>query len=314
MALNTLEFNSKLSSELDMLLIQKAETSFLADNAMKAKFVGTRNVLIPDLDMQGLGDYDRDNGFNKGSITVDQKTYTLTMERGRSFQLDKEAVEETGVANLAGQVLSEFVRTKVAPEVDAYVLSKLATTAVTNAHTVTDSNPATKIYSLFMKALNGAQDAAGYDEEFVCFVDPTVWGYMMSTTEITRQITVSDFKKGGMDFQVKSINGTPIIPVTANRMKTAFTFYDGKTESDGAESNPTPDQRTGGFAPASGANSIGLLVLPRKAAMLVKKSERMRTFEPSTNQNADAYLFQYRLYYDLFVRNSYKDTIFVYKY
>lgn len=82
---------------------------------------------------------------------------------------------------------------------------------------------------------------------------------MMSTTEITRQITVSDFKKGGMDFQVKSINGTPIIPVTANRMKTAFTFYDGKTESDGAESNPTPDQRTGGFAPASGANSIGLL-------------------------------------------------------
>ena len=244
-------------------------------------------------------------------FTVDQKTYTLTKDRGRSFQLDREDEDETGVANLAGQVLSEFVRTKVAPEVDAYVLSKLATTAVTNAHTVTDSNPATKIYSLFMKALNGAQDAAGYDEEFVCFVDPMVWGYMMSTTEITRQITVSDFKKGGMDFQVKSINGTPIIPVTANRMKTAFDFYDGKTDNSGSEG---ADERPGGFVPASGANSIGLLVLPKKAAMLVKKSERMRTFDPSTNQNADAYLFQYRLYYDLFVRNSYKDTIFVYKY
>ena len=311
MALNTLEFNSKLSGELDKVLIQKAETSFLADNAMKAKFVGTRNVLIPDMDTQGLGDYDRDNGFNKGSVTVDQKTYTLTMDRGRSFQLDREDEDETGVANLAGQVLSEFVRTKVAPEVDAYVLSKLATTAITNAHTVTDSSPATKIYSLFMKALNGAQDAAGYDEEFVCFVDPTVWGYMMSTTEITRQITVSDFKKGSMDFKVKSINGTPIIPVTANRMKTAFDFYDGKTDNSGSEG---ADERPGGFAPASGANSIGLLVLPKKAAMLVKKSERMRTFDPSTNQNADAYLFQYRLYYDLFVRNSYKDTIFVYKY
>lgn len=311
MALNTLDFNSKLSGELDKLLIQKAATSFLADNAMRAKFVGTRNVLIPDLDMQGLGDYDRDNGFNKGSITVDQKTYTLTMERGRSFQLDNEDEDETGVANLAGQVLSEFVRTKVAPEVDAYVLSKLATTAVTNAHTVTDSSPATKIYSLFMKALNGAQDAAGYDEELVCFVDPTVWGYMMSTTEITRQITVSDFKKGGMDFQVKSINGTPIIPVTANRMKTAFTFYDGKTDNSGSEG---ADERPGGFVPAPGANSIGLLVLPKKAASLVKKSERMRTFDPNINQSADAYLFQYRLYYDLFVRNSYKDTIFVYKY
>mgnify|MGYP001190212704 CR=1 FL=1 len=81
MALNTLDFNSKLSGELDKVLIQKAETSFLADNAMRAKFVGTRNVLIPDLDMQGLGDYDRDDGFNKGSITVDQKSYTLTMDR-----------------------------------------------------------------------------------------------------------------------------------------------------------------------------------------------------------------------------------------
>ncbi len=54
-------------------------------------------------------------------------------------------------------------------------------------------------------------------------------------------------------------------------MKTAFTFYDSKTASDGASSNPTPDQRPGGFAPASGANNIGLLVLPKKAAMLVKK-------------------------------------------
>lgn len=57
MAINTLEFNTKLSGELDKVLIQKAETSFLADNAMKAKFVGTRNVLIPDMDTQGLGDY-----------------------------------------------------------------------------------------------------------------------------------------------------------------------------------------------------------------------------------------------------------------
>ncbi len=117
------------------------------------------------------------------------------MDRGRSFQLDREDEDETGVANLAGQILSEFVRTKVAPEMDAYVLSKLATTAITNTHTVTDSSPSTKIYSLFLKALNGAQDAAGYTEDFVCFVDPTVWGYMMSTTEITRQINVSNFKE-----------------------------------------------------------------------------------------------------------------------
>ena len=78
---------------------------------------------------------------------------------------------------------------------------------------------------------------------------------MMSTTEITRQITVSDFKKGGMDFRSESITARRSFRRSANRMKTAFTFYDGKTESDGAESNPTPDlKRTGeSFGPASGA-------------------------------------------------------------
>lgn len=38
---------------------------------------------------------------------------------------------------LAGQVLGEFVRTRVVPEMDAYCLSKLAGLAVTNKQTVT---------------------------------------------------------------------------------------------------------------------------------------------------------------------------------
>ena len=63
-----------------------------------------------------------------------------------------------------------------------------------------------------------------------------------------------------------------------------------------------------------GAKKIGILVLPKRAASLVKKSERIRTFTPEQNQKADAYLFQYRLYYDLFVKNSLKSTIYTYTY
>ena len=70
MAINTLAFCTKLSSELDKALVQKSVTSFLADNAMRAKFVGAKTVLLPDIDFQGLGDYNRDTGFVRGSVTV----------------------------------------------------------------------------------------------------------------------------------------------------------------------------------------------------------------------------------------------------
>ena len=269
-----------------------------------------RTVLIPDVDMQGLGNYDRDDGFVTGALTVSSESYTMAMDRGRSFQLDREDNDETGIANLAGQVMGEFVRTRVVPELDAYVLSKLATLATTKSQTVTGT-VASQIYKMITEAINKVQAVAGYSEPLVCFVDSTVWGALMNTTEVTRQINVGEFKKGSVNTKVKYLNDVPIIPVSDDRMKTAYTFYDGVTDDSGSSG---ADQTVGGFVPATGAKKIGILVLPRRAASLVKKSERIRTFTPEQNQKADAYLFQYRIYYDLFVKKSLTRTVYTYTY
>ena len=308
--INSLEFQSKLTGELDKVLVQEAQTSFFADNALRSKFVGARTVLIPDVDMQGLGNYDRDDGFVTGALTVSSESYTMAMDRGRSFQLDREDNDETGIANLAGQVMGEFVRTRVVPELDAYVLSKLATLATTKSQTVTGT-VASQIYKMITEAINKVQAVAGYSEPLVCFVDSTVWGALMNTTEVTRQINVGEFKKGSVNTKVKYLNDVPIIPVSDDRMKTAYTFYDGVTDDSGSDG---ADQTVGGFVPATGAKKIGILVLPRRAASLVKKSERIRTFTPEQNQKADAYLFQYRIYYDLFVKKSLTRTVYTYTY
>ena len=306
--INSLEFQSKLTGELDKALVQSAQTSFFADNAMRSKFVGARTVLIPDVDMQGLGNYDRDNGFVTGALTVSSTAYTMAMDRGRSFQLDREDNDETGIANLAGQVMGEFIRTKVSPEMDAYVLSKLATLATTKSHTVAGT-PSSQVYKMITEAINKVQAVAGYDEELVCFVDSEVWSATMNTTELSRQLMVSDFRKGEINTKVKKLNDVPIIPVADDRMKTAYTFYDGVTDNSGSSG---ADQRPGGFVPASGAKKIGILVLPKRAASLVKKTEKVRIFEPDKNLRADAWKFDYRLYYDLFVKKSLQDTIYAY--
>ena len=50
----------------------------------------------------------------------------MTQDRGRSFNLDAMDVNESNFIATAGNVMGEFQRTKVVPEIDAYRISKLA--------------------------------------------------------------------------------------------------------------------------------------------------------------------------------------------
>ncbi len=296
---NTITYASKLTTELDKMFVQSAVTGFMADNALRAKFVGAHTVLIPEMDMAGLGDYDRSTGFPQGAVNVSNTSYTLSQDRGRSFMLDAQDEDESGVANLAGQVLGEFVRTKVVPEVDAYCLSKLAgiaTDAGQTASLAAGKTIADGVFALLRDLISRVRDAVGYDEALVAFLDPTVHDALMATSEIARHIRLDDFKKGEITTRVKYIDDVAIIPVPSSRMQTVIEISED------------------GFAPAGDSGSIGALVLPKKGASLVRKTEKLRTFSPDQNQKADAYKFDYRLYYDLLVRKNKMDGIYCYTY
>ena len=84
MPINTIENTTRYTAELDKLFAQKSATGFFADNALAAKFVGAKTVIIPDINFQGLADYDRDTGFSRGAITVSNSSYTMAMDRARS--------------------------------------------------------------------------------------------------------------------------------------------------------------------------------------------------------------------------------------
>lgn len=296
MSINTIETANKYTGELDKIMVQKAATGFFADNLFSAKFVGAKTVLIPDIDFVGLADYDRDDGFSKSGMTVAHTSYTLSKDRARKLMIDREDMDESGIANLAGQILGEYIRTKVVPEMDAYALSKLYKVAADNAHTSV-YNEDTAIADM-VKIINSVQDKAGYDQELVAFVDGAMYSALMTSAEFSKQLIVSDFKQGEVNLKVKSLNGVAIIPVSSDRMKSEYVFDAGTTAS------------TGGFAPADGAEDIRAIIIPKKAASLVKKTETLRIFTPAQNKDADAYEFNYRLYYDLFVKKSNIGTVY----
>ena len=299
MPINTILTATKYSDALDKAFVQKSVTGFFTDNALRTKFVGAKTVIIPDVDFEGLVDYDRDTGFARGAMTIANTPFTMQMDRARSIQIDSEDEDETGIANLAGQILGEYVRTKVVPECDAYVLSKIFAFAssANNTEAYTDG----KVFEQLTTAINNVRKVVGYDEELVAFVDSDTYAALENSPEISRHITVSDFKKGEINLKVKSINGVVLIPVVPERMKSAYTFV-----------KSGDDVNVGGFSATTESKQIRIMVLPKSGAHLVKKTEKLRVFTPEQNLDADAYKFDYRIYYDVFVKKSGAKAIFAY--
>lgn len=288
---NTINYANKYAGELDKMIVQESKTGFMADSKFKAKFTGARTVYLPEINFDGLGDYDRAGGYSKGDTNLVHTPYTLSKERSKQLIIDAQDADESGMSSLAGKMVGEYTRMKVNPEIDAYVLSKLFSIAQENSNTkVFAENSAVKD---MLTVINDAEAANGYNnEQTVALVDPVMYAALMTSDELQRMITVDDFKQGEADLKVKTLNGCVIIPVAAERMKTAYEFTDK------------------GFEAAADAGEIRAIVMPKGAASLVKKVDKVDVFSPDEVQDMDAYKINFRLYYDLFVTNAKKGLIF----
>ena len=116
--------------------------------------------------------------------------------------------------------------------------------------------------------------------------------------DLQRQLAVGEFKQGEINMKVKNLNGCIIVPVAAARMKSAYTYADGT------------DVKKGGFAPADDAKNVRAIVMPKDSASLVKKVDKVDLHGLGEDIDRDGYTINYRLYYDVFVKNSRKGTIF----
>lgn len=117
---NVFEYASVFQSELDKAAVEQATSGWMELNDKLVRYNGGAEVKIPSMDMDGLADYDRDKGFVEGSVNLKWETKEMTQDRGRQFTFDENEVNETNFVVTAAQVMGEFQRTKVIPEIDAY--------------------------------------------------------------------------------------------------------------------------------------------------------------------------------------------------
>ena len=291
MAINTLEYAKIFMQTLDKQMLVGATSGWMEANAGQVKYSGGNEVKIPMISTSGLGDYDRDEGFKRGAVTLSYQTMTMTQDRGRTFHLDAMDVDETNFIAAAGNVMGEFQRTQVIPEIDAYRYSKIAALAEekgrAEAQAVTEEN----VLSLLLADIAKIRDEIGDTAELVITMSGLVTPLLDKSKEIQKKLDVSDFKKGEVSTKVKNLDGCPILPVPSARMKTAYTFYDGETAG----------QEGGGFKPAEGAKAINWIITPRNVPIAVSKTDVTRIFDPMTNQLAHAWKIDYRKYHELWI-------------
>lgn len=296
---NILEYSEVFTKALDLQIKQKSTSGWMENNSKHIKSLGGRKINMPNLTMTGLGDYDREIGkYPKGTLTTNYQTVELKMDRGAEFYFDRHDVDESGYVVEAGNIMNKFQSQYVIPEIDAYRYSTLANYAV-SLNAVNQYTPSKDdILSTLLSDLRSIQDNTGCDfKDLVISMPYTVFEFLELSGELNRSILPTTIKQGGLELEINSINGAPIIPVPSKRMKTSYEF----------DKNSSGD----GFEITEDSMDINWIITHIDAPIAIAKTDNIKIFTPDENQDGDGWKTQYRIYHDIFIPDYAQDLILV---
>lgn len=296
---NAIERASVFQTELDNQFIQEAVTGWMDENASQVQYAGGKEIKIPSVVLQGMGNYDRTNGAPGSTITLTYETLPMTQDRGRALEIDEMDVEETKGAAAMASLAATFQGELVVPEVDAYRLSKAVTLAGAERQR-TYTPAAASILAALTEDIMKVIDAVGTGAQLVIHISNAAYGVLINSEKLIKQLDVTNFQKGDVSQKVRSIDGIPLINTRNRLMKTAFTFNDGVTVG----------QEAGGFAPDEGAKQVNWIIFARRAPIAVSKQDKSRLFDPNTWQKARCWHYDYRRYHDLWIPKNKLDGVF----
>lgn len=283
----------KFQPILDEVYKLSSLTARMDANTKAVNFAGANVVNVFKTNPIGLGDYSRVSGYKAGQVLGAWETLTLATERGRGFVIDRMDDEETlGMA--FGTLASEFIRTEVAPELDAYRFSKYASTASING-TAADLAANDIVAALDAAKLELDKDEVP-SEGRILYISDTCLSYLES--KVSRFLG----NDNSVDKRVMRYSGMDVIMVPQTRFYTSVDLVSG---SDGVDA--------GGYSKSSGAKDINFMIIHPSAVLQVAKHESLKVFTPEQNQTTDGWLMQYRIYHDAFVYANKLDGVYLHK-
>lgn len=269
--MNQIELFKQYTRLLDEIYKSAALTADLEGAEDVAKQGANANeLIIPKLDMDGLGDYDRNSGYTDGDVKLTYETVKCNFDRGRMFSVDNmDNAESAGIA--FGRLAGEFIRTKVVPEVDAFRFAAYAAVDDISEATPAAITTGAEAVAAIRAAITKMDEDEVSPQGRILYITPTIRG-MIDDMDTTKSKKVLErFEK--------------VVEVPQTRFYTAITQLDGK---EGGE-------KAGGYKKASGAADINFMIVQKNAVIQYTKHQNTKVITPEANQDSDAWKFGYRM-------------------
>ena len=231
---------------------------------MEREGANAGEIVVPDMVLQGLVGYSRNNGYTDGTVTLANTTYQCNYERGRMFTVDNlDNAETAGVA--FGRIAGEFIRMHVAPEIDAFRIAKYAGT--TGVGTVSaDLATGADVVAALRVAANAMDNGEVPVDQRYLFIVPSLYGLIEDLDTTKSRAVLARFEQ--------------IIQVPQTRMYSAVSL-----STSGA----------GGYAKTSAGKNLNFLAVHKSAVLQYNKHVAPKVVTPEQNPTADAWKFGYRV-------------------
>lgn len=273
---------------LDEVYKTSSKTSILDGDANLVQAGRSANeIVIPKMTFDGLANYSRNGGYVKGAVTLEHETVKFNYDRGRKFIVDNMDNEETaGIA--FGKLSSEFIRTQVVPEMDAFRFSTYAQLTGIGKKEATLTTGADVIKAL-REATNAMDEAEVPAEQRVLFITPTLHGMIDDLDTTSSKQVLSRFSQ--------------VVDVPQSRFYTKITLNDGTSAG----------KEKGGYD-VTGGQKINFMVIHTPAVIQYPKHTVDKIITPEANQESDGWMFFYRAYgladaYDNKVAGIYMNSV-----
>ncbi len=268
---NTIALAKNYIDILDEVYKNASVTADLtSDTSMMRAGANANEILYPQIEVGGLGDYDRNSGYTSAAVKMQWKTATFNYDRGAKIEVDVMDNQES--MNIAfTRAGAELQRTRVAPEADAFTF---ATICGFEGITMVGENLADG--AAFLAALIVAKNKMDEDEVpeegRILYATPTLLNSVMALdTTKSREILNS--------FTVKK-------KVPQSRFYTAIDLLDGKTGGEEA----------GHFKKNAEAKDINFMIIHKPAIIKFDKHVASDIIPAALNANADGDILKYRKY------------------
>lgn len=269
---NSITLAKAYTNLLDEVYQNASVTNDLSsDSALVRAGANANEILYPQISVSGLGDYNRNSGYTDGSVSVEWKTATFNYDRGSRISVDAMDDEETfGIA--FGQASSELMRTKVAPEGDAFTFATLAgITGISKATAATYAD-ASDFLAALIAAKNKMDEDEVPEENRVLYATPTLINGVMGLDTTKSREVLATFMA--------------VRKVPQSRFYTAIDLLDGKTSGEEA----------GHYKKADDGKDINFMIVHKPALIKWDKHVVSSVIPPDANPNSDAYIVKYRKY------------------